>query len=139
LPAGIATGVEPVETLPETEDSHLRSVLEVSGYSIQALDRPFGHVEQCIVDDHQWAVRYLVVDTRDWFPGKRVLISPQWISSVSWPELSVYVDLDHDTIKRSPAYDPAAELTREYEKNLFEHYSRVPYWEQDLLAPAPHP
>lgn len=116
----------------EGEDAHLRSALEVSGYEIQALDRHFGHVEQFIFDDESWAVRYLVLDTRNWWPGKRVLISPLWISWVSWPELKVYVDLDRDTVQRAPEYDPAAPLTRAYEGKLFEHYNRPPYWSQGV-------
>lgn len=130
-PVEMPLNPERFNTPPETEDSHLRSVSEVTGYSIQALDRPFGHVEQFIVEDKDWTIRYLVVDTRDWFPGKRVLVSPQWISNVSWPEFSVYVELDQETIKRSPAYDPGIALTREYEMQLHDHYGRLPYWENE--------
>ncbi len=119
---------EPAEPA-NPEDSHLRSVAEVSGYSIQALDYHFGHVDQFIVDDRDWAIRYIVADTRTWWPGKRVLLSPQWISSVSWKEMSVYVDLDRETVKRSPEYNPNVPLTREYETSLFEHYNREPYWQ----------
>ena len=120
-----------------SEDSHLRSTSEVQGYSIQALDRDFGHVEDFILDDMDWGIRYLVADTRKWWPGKRVLLSPQWIASVSWPELSVYIDLDRDTVKRAPEYDPGTPITREYEQKLFDHYSRPPYWEMQPAPPRP--
>ena len=119
----------------EEEDSHLRSVTEVAGfqgYLVQGLDRAFGHIEEFIIDDHNWAVRYLVADTRNWWPGKRVLLALQWIAWVSWPEARVYVDLDRDTILRAPAYESANELTREYEQQLFEYYNRPPYWEVEL-------
>ncbi len=114
------------------EDLHLRSVGEITafpGYHIQALDQAFGHVEQFVVDDQSWAILYLVAETRNWWPGKHVLISPQWVSWVSWAEARVYVDLDRETIRRAPEYDPRAELTREYEEQLFAHYSRPAYWE----------
>jgi hypothetical protein len=119
-----------------SEDSHLRSVNEVLGYQLQALDEHFGHVEDFILDDESWALRYLVVDTRNWWPGKRVLLAPQWIAWVSWPEARVYVDFDRQTVERAPLYDPAAPLTREDEEKLFEHYQRPPYWKRtsELLA-----
>ena len=112
----------------ESEDSHLRSINEVSGYRIQALDEAFGHIEQFILDDENWAIRYLVADTGNWWAGKRVLLAPSWISWVSWSEARVYVDLDRETVRRGPEYDLSAPLTRKYEQELFEHYNREPYW-----------
>lgn len=119
----------------EGEDSHLRSMADVAGfqgYLVQGLDRAFGHIEQFIIDEHNWAIRYLVADTRNWWPGKRVLLAPQWIAWVSWPEARVYVDLDRDTIQRAPAYEPSTELTRDYEQQLFDYYNRPPYWESEV-------
>lgn len=109
-------------------DSHLRSVNEVVGYSIQALDDHFGHIDDSIIDEQDWAIRYLVADTRNWLPGKKVLLPAQWISSVSWEQSRVYIDLDRDTVKRAPEYDPSKPITREYEAALYAHYSREPYW-----------
>jgi len=62
-----------------TRDTHLRSSDEVIGYHIQALDGQIGHVEDFIVDDENWIIRYLVIDTKDILPGKNVLISPLWV------------------------------------------------------------
>jgi hypothetical protein len=135
IPASIP--VESHSSLPhESEDSHLRSANEVSGYRIQALDDAFGHIEQFILDDETWAIRYLVADTRNWWAGKRVLLAPSWISWVSWPEARVYVDLDRETVRRGPEYNPASPLTREYEQSLFEHYNREPYWKLTHESPA---
>jgi len=58
----------------------------VSGHHVEASDGEIGHVEDFLVDDRTWAIRYLIVDTRDWLPGKKVLISPKWIKRVSWSE-----------------------------------------------------
>ncbi|HWH72064.1 MAG TPA: PRC-barrel domain-containing protein [Candidatus Sulfotelmatobacter sp.] len=112
----------------ESEDSHLRSIKEVTGYHLQALDQAFGHVEQFILEDENWAIRYLVADTRNWWPGKHVLLAPQWLSWVSWSELRVYVDFDRATVQRAPEYNPAVPITREFEEQLFAHYNREPYW-----------
>lgn len=131
LPAGVPLP-PPHPTPPTGEDSHLRSVNEVSGfngYLIQALDQAFGHVDQFILDDESWTIRYLVADMRNWLPGKHVLLSPNWISWVSWSEARVYVDLDRETIRRAPEYSLSEPLTRAFEERLFEHFSRTPYWQ----------
>ena len=60
------------------------ALLAVDGHHIQATDGEIGHVEDFIIDDETWAIRYLIVDTQNWWPGKKVLVSPQWIERVSW-------------------------------------------------------
>jgi hypothetical protein len=106
------------------EDHHLRSVRAVTDHLIEAADGSIGHVDDFLIDDREWQIRYLVVDTRNWWPGKKVLIAPQWIARVGWEEAKVYVDLTRTAIKTSPAYDPAAPLTPDYAGLLDQHYSR---------------
>ncbi len=112
----------------ERGDPHLRSTKEVEGYYIRATDGEIGHVEDFVVDDEEWAIRYVVVDTRNWLPGRKVLVSPRWISHLSWPQKEVYVDLTRDETKSAPEWDPDAPLDRQYEMRLHEHYGRPPYW-----------
>ena len=109
-------------------DPHLRSTHDVSGHHIQAEDDEIGHVEDFIIDDETWAIRYLIIDTRNWWPGKKVLVSPQWIERVSWDESKVFVDLPRETIKQSPEYTEESLLTRDYETGLHRHYNRQGYW-----------
>ena len=115
-------------------DRHLRSTHAVSGYHIQALDGEIGHVEDFIIDDETWAIRYLVIDTRNWWAGKKVLVSPQWIENVSWGERKVFVNLSRQTIKESPAYTEESLLTRDYETALHRHYNRKGYWIDEVAA-----
>jgi hypothetical protein len=116
---------EVVESTPECKgDLHLRSTRQVKGYYIAATDGEIGHVEDFIVDDENWVLRYLVVATRNWLPGKKVLIAPQWVKRVDWEASSVYVDLSQESIKNSPEYDHSKEVTRDYENNLYDHYGR---------------
>ena len=115
-------------------DHHLRSMHEVSGYHIQAKDGEIGHVEDFVIDDETWAIRYLIVGTLNWWPGKWVLISPQWIERVSWHERKVFVSLSRETIKRSPEYLDVLPPTRHYEAALHQHYDRPVYWEDELAA-----
>jgi hypothetical protein len=109
-------------------DPHLRSSYDVSGYHIQAADGDIGHVEDFIIDDETWAIRYLIIDTQNWWPGKKVLVSPQWIERVSWNESKVFVDLSRETIKQSPEYTEESLITRDYETGLYRHYQREGYW-----------
>jgi hypothetical protein len=85
-------------------------------------------VADFVVDDETWAIRYIEVATRNWWPGKKVLVPPAWIKSVSWAESKVYVDLDRETIKNSPEYIASSPISREYEDQLYAHYGRPPYW-----------
>jgi hypothetical protein len=118
-------------------DPHLRSTHDVTGHDIQALDGEVGHVEDFIIDDESWAIRYLIVNTRNWWTGKKVLISPRWIERVSWSELKVFVNLKRETIKQSPEYVEQSQLTRDYEAGLHRHYNLQGYW-LDELASSKH-
>jgi uncharacterized protein YrrD len=109
-------------------DPDLRSMNEVIGYYVQATDDDIGHVEDFLIDDENWAIRYVVVDTRNWWPGKLVPVSPQWFSDVSWGKQRVLVDLTRDQVKNGPEYDPSAPIDRAYEERLHEHYGYRPYW-----------
>jgi hypothetical protein len=117
-----------IEPLPEEQDDVLRSAEEVRGYHIQAADGDCGHVEDFIMDDSSWTLRYLVVDTKNWLPGRNVLIAPDWITSIRWADRTVYCDLARDTIKESPAYHPGEEIDRAYEQKLYDYYKRPAYW-----------
>jgi sporulation protein YlmC with PRC-barrel domain len=112
----------------EIADPHLRSTREVIGYHIQASNGEIGHVENFVVDDEAWMIRYMVVDTTNWLPGKKLLVAPVWIESIHWAEAKVRVTLTRAKIKKSPEFDPAAPVNREYEEKLYDFYGRPKYW-----------
>lgn len=109
-------------------DHHLRSAKAVRGYHIHAIDGTIGHVTDLLVDEASWSIRYLVVRTGNWWLGHDVLLTPQWIGSVSWEEQSMTVDLTRDALKRAPCYDRALPLTRDMEAAVHRHYERPAYW-----------
>jgi hypothetical protein len=117
-------------------DHNLRSTHAVTGYHIQADDGEIGHVEDFIIDDETWAIRYLVVDTRNWWPGKKVLVSPQWIERVSWDQSKVFANISRDAIKKSPEYSEESLPTRDYETRLHGHYNRKGYWLEEAATKA---
>jgi len=115
-------------------DRHLRSTHQVTGYHIHASDGEIGHIEDFIIDEETWAIRYLVVATTNFWPGKKILVSPQWIASISWETQEVFSDLSRDKIKDSPTYDDASAITREDEVGLYGYYDRDGYWVADLTS-----
>ncbi|MFZ3049025.1 MAG: PRC-barrel domain-containing protein [Desulfatirhabdiaceae bacterium] len=89
------------------DDPNLRSTRQVTGYHIHAADGEIGHVEDFVVDDEDWTIRFLVVDTANWLPGKKVLLSPQWIKRVDWADSSVYYNLTRESVENSQEFDPS--------------------------------
>jgi hypothetical protein len=130
-------GVLPIDSPPKNQrsrDGHLRSTNAVTHYHIQANDAEVGHVEDFLIDEATWAIRYLVIDTSNWWFGKRILISPEWIEKISWGESMVFVNLTTQTIRAAPEYNHHTDVTRQYETDLYDHYGRAGYWAGE---PAP--
>ena len=111
-----------------TGDVHLRSARDVQEYAVQGSDEAIGRIDDFIVDDETWEVRYLVIDTSPWWFGKKVLVSPHWATRVSWDESKVHVDLSREKIRNSPEWKANAPVNREYEARLYDYYGRPAYW-----------
>ncbi len=109
-------------------DPNLRSTHDVIGHHIQAVDGEIGHVVDFIIDEATWAIRYLIVDTHNWLPGKMVLVSPGWIKSISWLDSKVFINHTKEAVKMSPEYTDQSLLTRDYESELHNHYQSQGYW-----------
>jgi hypothetical protein len=114
----------------QSRDEHLRSARAVSGYGIRATDGDLGHVEDFLIDEQDWAIRYLIVDPRSWWPGPHVLIGTDWVRGVSWDESVVEVDVTRDAVRNAPRWDPAARWGREEETRLYAHHGRPGYWDR---------
>jgi sporulation protein YlmC with PRC-barrel domain len=115
-------------TDPMMDDVHLRSLREVSGYHIAAADGEMGRMDDLVIDDEAWTVRYIVVDTGTWLPGKRVLVASAWIEGIDWDEHQVHTDLTRRQIGEAPEFDPSAPINRQYETRLYDFYGRPTYW-----------
>ena len=111
-------------------DDHLRSARAVSGHGIRATDGDLGHVADFLIDEHDWAIRYLIVDPRNWWPGAHVLVGTDWIRGVSWDEGMVEVDVSREAVRNAPRYEPAGAFGREEEARLYGHYGRPGYWDR---------
>ncbi len=110
-------------------DPHLRSCNAVKGYHIHATDGDIGHVQGFLADDLTWSIRYLILDTSNWWVGHQVLVSPEWIQEVSWANSKVTVGLNRQQIKDAPAYNGEGLLNRAAESLIYRHYGRHGYWQ----------
>lgn len=90
----------------QAEDRHLRSANEVHGYTLHATDDTLGHLEDLLFDEEDWSIQLIVIDPRNWWPGKHVMVAPQRIAAVNWDDKSVNVNMSRGEIESSPEYDP---------------------------------
>jgi len=120
---------QPKESATEHRDIHLRSFSEVTGYQIHASDGQIGHVHDFIAQTDDWVIRYLGVDTRKWLPGRKVLLSPDWIDRISYTRGEVLVAVNRQAVKAGPEYDPSEPVNRKYEMRLYDYYGMPRYWE----------
>lgn len=123
----------------EAGDPHLRSMRAVTGYHVAATNGEMGHVDDLIVEAPSWQIRYIVVDTRNWLPGRKVLLSPDWrIEGFSWADRNLTVDLTREQIKESPEFDPSEPINREFEVKLHDFYGRPAYWTRESVELSSH-
>jgi hypothetical protein len=106
----------------DKEDPHLRSIAAVTGYHVHAIDGGIGHVEDFLVDDAGWRIRYVVVDTKDWWPGTKVLISPRSVRQIDWSARSIHLDVDRQKVKGGPPYDPSVTVDGAYDEAFLTYY-----------------
>jgi hypothetical protein len=109
-------------------EMHLRSTPAVRGFGIHATDGDLGHVVDFLIDEDAWAIRYLIVDPRSWWPGPHVLLATDWVTEVGWRDGRVHVSVSREAVRNAPTYDTRSAIERDYETRLHEHYGRRGYW-----------
>lgn len=109
-------------------DQHLRSIREIRNYNVEAIDGEIGIVDDFIIDDKNWILKYLVVDTRKWLHwlpgGRNVLISPEWTKEIKWHESKINIDLDKYTIEQSPKFNSVEKIDSAFENRLYNCYKQ---------------
>ncbi len=108
------------------ENPHLRSCKEVTGYRIRATDDAIGHVEDFLFNEENWSIELIVIDPRNWWPGKHVMVSPQRIDRIDWAEQQVVVNLTRDEVEHSPEYDAVDDPALDKRQGLYRHFSGPP-------------
>ena len=111
----------------------LRSIKQLYGDRLGALDGPIGHVKDFYFDDRSWVVRYLIADTGNWLPGRQVLISPHTLGNPYLTGRHLSVNLTRKQIEDSPAIESHTPISRQYEEDYYRHYGWPHYWQGDGL------
>jgi hypothetical protein len=70
----------------------------------------------------------VVIDTRNWWFGEKVVISPEGVDAINWSDLTLGVDVSRETVKGAPAYDAVGHVNRQWEADYYAHHQRPPYW-----------
>lgn len=99
-----------------------RSTKALKGFAIAARDRDIGHVDDFIIDDERWMIGYVVVDTRNWLPGKKIIVPPSRMKKIDWRTGKIHAELSRRDIKKSPEYDDNLTIDHEYEERIKRHY-----------------
>lgn len=115
-------GSEP-KTDPGAGDPNLRSVAAVNGYQVKASDGEIGHIENFVIDDVSWDIRYVIIDTRNWWFGQHVLMSPFAVESINWQDRNVLLDVSRDQVKSSPPWKPVDPIDKSYQESLHGYYT----------------
>ena len=111
----------------------LRSLQDLENYEIGATDGAIGHVKDFYFDDHAWVIRYLVVETGNWFSSRKVLISPISIHHPDWENKLLPVSITQAQVKNSPDIDTKKPVSRQHEMQYLSHYGYPYYWSGDGL------
>ena len=117
-----------------------KAMQDLKGDPIEAHDGEIGSVHDLYFDDERWAVRYLVVDTGNWLPGRKVLISPASIAHQGRRVPAIRVDLTREQVERAPGIDANPPVSRVLEEAHARYYGHPFYWVgPHLWGPAPMP
>jgi sporulation protein YlmC with PRC-barrel domain len=111
----------------------LRSIDELYGDKIGSLDGEIGRVKDFYFDDLTWAVRYVVVDTGSWLPGRKVLITPHAIGGLDESGKVLRAKLTRQKIEDSPSIALHQLVSRQYEEEYYRHYGLPVYWQGGAL------
>lgn len=117
-----------VQTRPHEPDPHLRCWDAVTGYRVATKDGEIGRLQGLLIDEENWAIRYLVVRTSKWWPGHDVLVAPHWIESTHWDDKTICTKLALEAIQQAPHYNSAMPVARKMEIALHQHYGYKGYW-----------
>lgn len=96
------------------------------GYGIRATDGKMVQVHDILVDDEDWQIVYVIIDTSKWNPwSKKVKLSIEWMDTISYVNSELNVNLNSDQIKNAPEFDPEHPIGMDYEKALAKYYDQI--------------
>jgi len=109
-------------------DPALHSAIGLKGCRVVARDGDVGHVTDLIFDEDTWAIRYLVVETTDWWDGRKLLIAPQSANQIDWGDITITLAMVRHEVKAFPHHDPAVDVERRDEIGAAQPHVFPSYW-----------
>ena len=92
------------------------------GYSFDAGDGPIEAVVDLRFDDPPSRLRYLMLDTSNWWMGKHVLLSPCAVTDNSWSAHEVSLNIPQSAVNPSSTWNPVKLISQVEEHGLNSHY-----------------
>ena len=89
----------------DPEARHLRSTNQSTGYHLHASDGEIGHVDDFVIGEESWRIRYLLVDTSNWIGGRSVVVLTDTVTRIDQEQGRLYVDATRDQIRNSGAFE----------------------------------
>jgi uncharacterized protein YrrD len=120
-----------VRNPPPEGDPHLRSMHTLVGYTLFADGQDAGQLDDFVIDEQGWIVRYLVANVGSWWAGEKVLVVPHWLDEVDWENRQVRFAASRETISNAPRVDLSQPISREYEDQLHAYYGQARYWKAE--------
>lgn len=104
-------------------DAHLRSLGEIQGYGILGEGKErIGSVKDHLVNPLDWRVRYIVADTGDWLPGRKVVLPVDALGTPSWERGEIAVELNRHQVESSPEPEDLSGLKEAEDESIFRHF-----------------
>ena len=100
----------------------LHSLKDLHGAKLLATDGEIGHVDDALIDITAWHLAHLVIDTRNWLPGKHVVVDAAMVRTIDWGAETVSVQLTREEVEKAPTYDPLTEMSDQYQDYLSRYY-----------------
>ena len=128
--ARLVGGAEARETESPSAADHMHGFASFKGYAVHALDGDIGHVDNVLADDAKWEIRYLLIATRNWLPGKIVRLAPYAVKAVDRLERRIAMNVTREQIKSAPPWDPLAMMDEASEAAFHRHFGWPGYRRQ---------
>ncbi len=116
----------------------IRRVDNLIGFTIGGTDGDIGNVKDFYFDDKTWTIRYIIVETGSWLFGRKVLLSPQAVTTSDWEKELFKVNLTMEQIKNSPNIDTEKPVSRQHERELYGYYPWGGYYWGGGMALSGH-
>lgn len=123
-PSGLDAQAAAADVAEQHQGIHLHRMHAAAGCRIHAIDGAIGHVQDFLYSDEDWSMPFLLVDTRNWLPGRHVVLDIKWIEAISWSQRTLHVGLTRDAVRNCPEWRAEFQSLPDYEGFLAQHATR---------------